>query len=106
MSLSISNTEAEAPIPGIRKAAMALVLLGDQSSAALIRELSEIEVHAVAREVARLDSVSADQAESLLAELYQMTVARDSFRRGGLEYARKMLVSAFGAAPASPWAIR
>ena len=100
MSFSISNIAAEAPIPGIRKAAMALVLLGDQTSAALIRQLSEIEVQAVAREVARLESVSADQAESLLTEFYQMTVARDSFRRGGMEYARKMLVSAFGAAPA------
>ena len=91
-----SNFAATDSIPGIRKAAMALVLLGNKTSAAVIKELSESEVHSVARAVTRLESISSEQAEALLSELYQLTVAKDSVRRGGMDYARKMLEGAFG----------
>jgi flagellar motor switch protein FliG len=88
---------SDVEIPGIRKAAMLLVLIGDQASAAVLKELKESEVHSIAREVARLESISGDYAESLLTEFFQLSVARDSFRVGGTEYAGKMLVGAFGA---------
>jgi flagellar motor switch protein FliG len=88
---------SDVEIPGIRKAAMLLVLIGDQASAAVLRELKESEVHSVVREVARLESISGEYAESLLTEFFQLSVARDSFRVGGAEYAGKMLVGAFGA---------
>ena len=83
-------------VTSMRKAAIILVLLGDDTSAAVLKELTETEVHAVAREVARLESISGNHAEEALTEFFQLTVARDSFRSGGIDYASKMLVSAFG----------
>jgi flagellar motor switch protein FliG len=91
-----ARSGSDVEIPGIRKAAMLLVLIGDQASAAVLKELKESEVHSVAREVAKLESISGDYAESLLTEFFQLSVARDSFRVGGTEYAGKMLVGAFG----------
>ncbi len=87
------NTE---PVSGLRKAAMLLILLGDKVSAELVKQLSDDEVQLVAREVARLESISSEDAESLLEEFYQMHMAHDFVVRGGLDYAKKMLISAFG----------
>ena len=94
----ITNAVANAPelLTGIRKAAMLLILLGDKVSAEMLKQFEDEEVQLVAREVARLESISAEQAESLLEEFYQMNMAHDFVVRGGMDYARKMLVSAFG----------
>ena len=83
-------------LTGLRKAAMFLILLGDKSSAEIIKQLSEDEVQQVSREIARLESISADNAESLLEEFYQMNMAHDFVVRGGMDYAKKMLNQAFG----------
>ena len=83
-------------LTGIRKAAMLLILLGDKSSAEIVKQLSEDEVQQVSREIARLDSISSDTAEVLLEEFYQMNMAHELVVRGGFDYAKKMLNSAFG----------
>ena len=83
-------------IPGLRKAAMMLVLLGDKTSAEIVKELSEEEVQTVSREIARIDAISPEHAESLLEEFYQMNMAHDYVVRGGMDYAKKMLIHAFG----------
>jgi flagellar motor switch protein FliG len=84
------------PLTGLRKAAMLLILLGDKVSAEMVKQLSEDEVQMVSREVARLESISSEDAEILLEEFYQMTMAHDFVVRGGMDYARKMLMTAFG----------
>jgi flagellar motor switch protein FliG len=83
-------------LTGIRKAAMLMVLLGDKASAEIIKQLSEDEVQIVSREIARLDSISSENAEVLLEEFYQMNMAHDFVVRGGMDYAKKMLNQAFG----------
>jgi flagellar motor switch protein FliG len=95
----IANLEkaADVVLPGIRKAAILLVVMGDQVSAEFIRQLGEEEVQLVSREIARLNMITAEHAEIVLEEFYQQTAARDYALKGGLDYARSMLVSAFGA---------
>src|ERR1700733_3474992 len=83
-------------LTGIRKAAMLLILLGDKTSAEIIKQLSEDEVQLVSREIARLESIPSDNAESLLEEFYQMNMAHGFVVRGGMDYAKKMLNHAFG----------
>jgi flagellar motor switch protein FliG len=94
----IANAGPKSPelLTGIRKAAMLMVLLGDKSSAEIVKQLSEDEVQLVSREIARLDAISSDNAEILLEEFYQMNMAHDFVVRGGLDYAKKMLNQAFG----------
>lgn len=95
MTGDVPSGEVEV-IPGIRKAAMMLVLLGDKTSAEIVKELSEEEVQTVSREIARIDAISPEHAESLLEEFYQMNMAHDYVVRGGMDYAKKMLIQAFG----------
>jgi flagellar motor switch protein FliG len=95
MIANVTSKSGES-LTGIRKAAMLLILLGDKSSAEIIKQLSEDEVQLVSREIARLESIPADSAEQLLEEFYQMNMAHDFVVRGGLDYAKKMLHQAFG----------
>ncbi len=93
----IRNAEKPAsPVPGLRKAATLMIILGDQVSAEILRHLDEEEVQLISREMARISAVSSEQAEEILEEFYQMTVAQDYVLKGGIEYARKVLMSAFG----------
>lgn len=83
-------------LTGIHKAAIVLIVLGDQTSAEILRQFSEDEVQAVSREVAKLRKVSSEQAESALEEFFQLTSAHEYVVKGGLDYAKSMLFSAFG----------
>lgn len=94
----IANAQpAEAtPVNGAQKAAMLLILLGDQASAEIIKQLPEDEVQMVTREIARMKKITPEQAEGILEEFYQMTIARKYVVSGGLDYARNVLMNAFG----------
>jgi len=92
----IANIKRNELISGARKAAMLMVLLGEEASGQLMRELSEDEVQSVSREVARLSTISTEEGEAVLEEFYQMCMAREYVSRGGIDYARKLLLSAFG----------
>ena len=83
-------------VPGIRKAAILMIILGDQVTADILRQMDEEEVQAIGHEVARITSISNEQAEGVLEEFYQMSMAHDYVLKGGIDYAKKMLMSAFG----------
>jgi flagellar motor switch protein FliG len=82
---------------GIQKAAVLMVILGEETSAILLRELDEDEVQQIGREIASVASITSDLAEEVLSEFYQMLVAQEYVLKGGMDYARKILVNAFGA---------
>jgi flagellar motor switch protein FliG len=92
----ITNAQNPEILSGARKAAILLVLIGDAASAEMIKQLSDDEVQLVSREIARIRTISSEQAENILEEFYQMVVAKDFVVKGGIDYAKKLLNSAFG----------
>ncbi len=91
------NVGAAIPgLAGMRKAAILLVILGEGSSAEILKQLDEHEVQDLCKEIAKMNSISSDDAESVLEEFYSMTMAHDYVLRGGVDYAHKILISAFG----------
>src|ERR1700737_3889044 len=96
MIQNLENASATSSLPGIRKAAILMVILGEQISAEILKQLDEEEVQMLGREVARVVSIGNDQAEDILEEFYQMSVAREYVLKGGIDYAKKMLINAFG----------
>jgi flagellar motor switch protein FliG len=88
--------EHEEQLSGLKKAAVLLVTMGQAASSAVLKHFNEDEVHILGREVARLQQVTTETSERVLEEFYQMSVAHDYVLKGGVDYARKMLVSAFG----------
>jgi len=79
----------------LRKAAMLLIVLGEQTSADLLQHLSEDEVQKVSREVAKITAISSEHAEAVLHEFHNISTAGDYVARGGIDYARKLLLRAF-----------
>jgi flagellar motor switch protein FliG len=93
----ILNAKTVEVIPGIRKAAILLITLGEQASADLIKDLPEEDVQRVSREIALINRIEGDQAETVLEEFNQLTMAGDFIARGGFDYAKKVLMNAFPA---------
>lgn len=93
----ISNAENENQIlPGIRKAAITVVVLGDEVASPLLRLLAEEEVEAIGKEITKLDMVTAEQTEKVLQEFVDLSLARGYMVTGGVEYAKRLLNKAFG----------
>jgi len=90
------NKQIIKTLPGLRKAAILMVSLGEDSSAEILRELDEDEVQMLSREIARMGAVPPEHVEAILEEFHQMSVAHDYMVKGGIDYARKLLVSAYG----------
>jgi flagellar motor switch protein FliG len=87
-----------APADGRRRAAIALVALGPERAAAVLRNLSETEARVLAVEVARLGSVTGEEVRATMGEL-----ARGISNGGsgvlpapGKRFAKELLVRALG----------
>ena len=81
---------------GLKKAAILLVLLGEEASGHIYRNLPEQDLQRLTEQIAKLDYVSPDSALSVLEEYQRLTMTQDYVAQGGTEFAHKLLVNAFG----------
>ncbi|HXA68448.1 MAG TPA: flagellar motor switch protein FliG [Bryobacteraceae bacterium] len=88
------NGENGSKISGPQKAAILLVTLGERLGGEILKLLSEDEVKSVSKAIARLERVTPNQTESVLEEFCQSALGGGG--RGGFDYAKRMLSSAFG----------
>jgi len=97
-----TRQRAETPaLTGIRKAAILLVLLGDDTASEVFRHLSMPEVQRLTQEIGALTAISSDIAAQVLQEYHQLSLTQDYLARGGHTYAQQLLVKAFGKEGAS-----
>ncbi len=66
----------EEPVAGISKAAILMVLLGDEASAGVFRFLQEDEVQEISREISRLGKIDPEVADSVLDDFHRLTIAQ------------------------------
>jgi flagellar motor switch protein FliG len=92
----ILNDDQVIQISGIRKAAILIVVLGDQIGPEVLRLMEEDEVETISKEVAKLTAITSEQAELVLEECYNVALAHDYILKGGIDYARKILTNTFG----------
>jgi flagellar motor switch protein FliG len=81
---------------GVRKAAIMVMTLGEDSSAQLFKHLEEHEIEQIVREVAALGTVAPEVGERVLDEFTQMTSAAEFISAGGVEHARRLLNKSLG----------
>jgi flagellar motor switch protein FliG len=81
---------------GTRKAAVVLLLLGEEVSSEVFKHLSEEEIEALAREMAALGPVSSSVSERVMEEFHSTAIAAEYVTRGDVEYARRVLVRTLG----------
>ena len=88
--------ETALALTGIQKVGILLVSLGEKASAELLKSLTPDEVAQASRAVSRLSEISTEQATTVLDEFHRRTLSRDAAGRGGMDYTRRMLSTAFG----------
>jgi flagellar motor switch protein FliG len=82
---------------GVRKAAVLLTQVGKERAAPVLRTLREQEVAEIMTEIARLDNLSRDDIDGVLAEFRDTFIARAHIAQGGYDTARDLLEASFGA---------
>jgi flagellar motor switch protein FliG len=86
----------DSALTGPRKAAIFLLLLGDELAIGIYKNLAGAEVRMITQEIAEVESVSPAMATQVLKEFNKMSSSQEHFVRGGEAYAHKLLVKAFG----------
>ena len=81
---------------GIRKAAVLLVLLGEEAAATVYRHLSQAQLQRLTQEIRELRGVQPETATEVLEEYHRLSLAQEYLAQGGEAYARSLLVKAFG----------
>ncbi|MEN3043227.1 MAG: flagellar motor switch protein FliG [Fervidobacterium sp.] len=83
-------------LTGRRKAAILLVTMGPERAAKVLKNLEDSEVEALTIEIANLGKVTNEERKIVLEEFQSLTKAREMIISGGIEYAKEMLIKAFG----------
>jgi len=84
------------PLAGVRKAAVLLVLLGEESASEIYRNLAEQDLEQLTQAIAELEYIDPPTALGVLEEYHRMALTQDYLAQGGTDYAQKLLVKAFG----------
>jgi flagellar motor switch protein FliG len=83
-------------LSGLRKTAILLTTLGEESAATVFRGLNDDDMRRVADEVANLGMIPIELSLQVIEEYQQMTMAHDHLVQGGHQIARRLLVKAVG----------
>lgn len=83
-------------LPGLRKAAILLVAVGDELAKLFFQSLSTSDVQQVTDEITRLGQIPKAQLTQVLMEFYGLLETEQYMVRGGPEYASRLLAQAFG----------
>jgi flagellar motor switch protein FliG len=81
---------------GVEKAAILLIALGPEKSAAIFKHLKEEEIEQLTLEIANTSSVSPGVKEDILNEFYEVCLAQQYIAEGGIGYAKELLEKALG----------
>jgi flagellar motor switch protein FliG len=87
---------ATAPLKGMRKAAILLVLLGEDVASQIYRNLPEHDLEELTQAIAELEYIDPETAQTVLEEYHRLALTQDYLAQGGTDYAQKLLVKAFG----------
>src|SRR6185312_14520023 len=96
MAMNLARTHQLEQLSGAQKAAILCMVLGSESAALITQKLGQDEVEQISFEIARMDRVSTEATDAVLAEWIEVMMAADSIASGGLEFAREVLEKAFG----------
>ena len=86
----------ETPPKGVRKAAILLVLLGEEIASQIYRHLPQEDLEQLTQAIAELQAIDPKTALAVLEEYHRLDITQDYLAQGGSDYAQKLLVKAFG----------
>lgn len=96
MAITLARSHQLDQLSGTQKVAILCMVLGSESASMITQKLAQEEVEQISYEIARMDRVSNEATEAVLAEWLEVMLAADSIAAGGVEFAREVLERAFG----------
>ncbi len=90
MSISLDD------ISGVQKAAILLIVLGPEKSAAIFKHLKDDEIEQLTLEIANTRSISPELKDAVMDEFYEVCLAQQYIAEGGIGYAKELLDKALG----------
>jgi flagellar motor switch protein FliG len=84
------------PISGLRKAAILIVVLGEDAASNVFKNLPEQDLQKLTEEIAELGTVDPETAKEVLEEYSKLSLTQEYIASGGPDYAQRLLVKAFG----------
>ena len=78
------------------KVAILMISLGQETTAEVMKYLTEVEVESIAQKIAELEVVTTEQEDEVLEEFEQMLIAGQYVSQGGMDFARGALEKAMG----------
>jgi len=98
----VSPATAAAPaMSGLQKAAILLLLLGEEAASGVYKNFSPEELQQITQEIASLQNVPPEMAAEVLHEYYRLTLTQEYLAQGGPDVAGRLLTRAFGEKTAS-----
>jgi flagellar motor switch protein FliG len=98
--LELDNRDARrrmvAQLKGPRKAAILLVAVGEELAKEVLRALPEPDVQRLTEELADLRGVKPEISLEILEEFWELLETQNYIMHGGIDYATRLLVEAFG----------
>jgi flagellar motor switch protein FliG len=85
-----------ANLPGLRKAAILLVAVGEEHAKEILRALPEQDVQRLTEELADLRGITPELSSEVLEEFWELLETQGIVMHGGLDYASRLLVETFG----------
>ena len=83
-------------LSGKQKAALLLISLGPEVSAAVYKHLSEEEIERLTLEISGVKKVNPEVKEEIIEEFHNIALAQDYIVQGGIGYAKTVLEKALG----------
>ncbi len=92
----MAEEEAVEGISARSKVAILMIALGQDTTAEVMKYLSEIEIEGIAQAIAEMDVVTTEQEDEVLEEFEQLLIAGKYVSQGGMDFARGALEKALG----------
>ncbi len=81
---------------GLRKAAVLLMVVGEDLAKQILRDLPDSDVQRITEELAELRGVTPELSSEVLEEFWELLETQNFMMHGGLDYASRLLVETFG----------
>lgn len=83
-------------LKGVQKAAILMIVLGDDIAADIFRNMEEDEIQEISKEIAMIKHLQTELADQVLEEFHLMAMAKNYITQGGIDYAKKILIKSVG----------
>ncbi len=91
-----ARRQLTANMSGLRKAAVLLVAVGEESAKEILRALPEVDVQRLTEELADLRGITPEMSAGILEEFWELLETQNFMTHGGLDYASRLLEETFG----------